>query len=57
MIIERYNERTPSGAASWDVIFFDNLNEPVDESKATWCKIHEYDERGIMLSEHIGLFL
>jgi len=55
--MERYNEQTPSGAASWDIIFLDNTNNPVDESEATWYRIHEFDKNGIMLREHEGIFL
>jgi len=56
MIREHYNERTPSGAASWDIIFFDENNNPIDESNATWCRIHEYNENGVLLRDHILIY-
>ena len=54
-IREYYKEPTPSGAAAWDIIFFDDKNNPIDESNATWYKLHEYNESGSPIRGYMGL--
>ena len=55
--MERYNEPTPWGAASWDISFFDDSNKPIDESEATLFVIREYNEKGRILQTHTGVLL
>ena len=55
MAVRKYfNEPTPDGAASWDVIFLDEKWQPIDETCATRYKIHEYDEHRRLIGEQSG---
>jgi len=54
--MNHYNERTPSGAASWSIVFLDDSGNPIDESNATRWEIHEYDEHNLLLRSHFGYF-
>lgn len=54
---KRHFETLPSGATSWDIDYLDEMHHIVDKSKATSFVIHEYDDRGELLQEHIGLFI
>jgi hypothetical protein len=56
MVVEFFEEPTPSGALSWDVQYMSNSGKPTDKASAAFFIIHEYSEHGILLRSHFGYF-
>ena len=51
---ERHDGPTPSGGDYSEIYYFDDNNEAVDSSIATWCVIRECKNDGTLLNEIFG---
>ena len=54
MTHKRIDDKTPNGGDYSEIYFFDDNNNPIEESKATRCIIRECKSNGELINEIFG---